>query len=507
MTPPAIAPERATGRGREAIGLLLVALAAFAARLRPLRNPDIFWQIRTGDVVLATHRRVATDLFSLAMRGRPIHDHEPAFEALAAWIDRAGGMKLLWWTNLALVVAACVAAVRVARTIVEPSDHPTTASRVAAAAIVVAAVAARFELRAEAFTLLALAVAHGLRRGESIDRIGWRRFAPVLLAALAAPFHGLALFVGVVPLAHAIEAASFRRGAPHALRSALVDLVVALATFGAAELVAPGMIANVFGNASGDAFKAHIVEYYSPLKILVRAHDAGPLESIAVALVGAGGLVMLARASTSSVAPAKRARLADAILVALLLLPGLVWARFSAVAALATLPWTIAGIATVIDLALRRLHRSLAMGIAVIVVAVSALVSLDDLGKDAKVIGFDLERQPVEAVDWLKVHRPDAKLFHPYNYGAYLIYADWPPQGVVIDPRAATVYPNDYAERYYAASSDPAAFQAWANEAAFDTVLLQRGHKSTAPLRDWLATAPVWREIYEDRLSVVYGRR
>jgi hypothetical protein len=78
---------------------------------------------------------------------------------------------------------------------------------------------------------------------------------------------------------------------------------------------------------------------------------------------------------------------------------------------------------------------------------------------------------------------------------------------VVIDARAPTVYPNDYAERYYAAVSDPATFQSWANEAPFDTVLLQKGHKSSAPLRDWLGTAPAWRTIYEDRLSIVFERR
>jgi hypothetical protein len=491
MTEPATG---ATNRGREALGAFVVALVAVSARLRPMRNPDIFWQIRTGDVVLATHRRVATDLFSLALRGRPIHDHEPAFEALVAWIDRNGGMKLLWWTNVVVVVAACVTATIVARKLVE-----STAARVLAMSIVVAAIAPRLELRAEAFTFFALAIAHGLRRAEKIEDVGWRRFAPIALAAIASPFHGLALFVCAVPIAHALEAIVLRRRSPDAMRSASLDGVVAIATFGAAELVAPGMIANVFGNARATAFNAHIVEYYSPLKILARARDWAPLASIVVAFVAAAGLVHLARAS--------KARLADAFLIGVLVVPGFVWARFSAVAAIATLPWTVAGIAAFVALGAQRLRSSLAMGLAIVGAAVSALVCTANLGDDLHIIGFDLERQPVEAVEWLKVHRPDAKLFHPYNYGAYLIYAEWPPEGVVIDPRSPTVYPNEYAERYYAAASDPNAFQSWANEAPFDTVLLQKGHHTSAPLRDWLATSPEWRTAYEDRLSIVFVRR
>lgn len=481
-------------RGPEIFAAFATCALAFAARLRPMRNPDLFWQIRTGDVVLATKRRVAVDLFSAFFRGRPIHDHEAGFEALVAWLDRAGGMKLLWRVNLALVVVVCVAATFAARKLVTPMTP-----RIVGAAIVVAAIASRFELRAEAFTFGAIALAHLVRRNEPIARIGWRRFAPIVLAAIAAPFHSLAAIVAVTSVAHAIEAIVVRSREPKWMRSALVDVGVAGACVAAAELVAPGLLRTTAGSTVM-AFKAHVVEYYSPWKVLERAHDATPIVALVLAAVAVVGLLRLVRAT--------RARPADALLVALMIPPGLPWARFSMVPLLAALPWTIAGIAALVDLVSCRAGDVGRVGIAVVGVALGSVVVTEDLGKEEHVVGFALERQPVEAVEWLKVHRPSALLFHPYNFGAYLIYAEYPAKGVIIDARAQTVYPNDYAERYYAAVSDPVAFEAWVNEAGFDTVMLQRGHKSSAPLLAHLDEADdEWREAYADLVAIVFVKR
>lgn len=474
---------------------LLVSLVAIGARLRPFRNADVLWQIRTGDVVLATRARVDTDRFTYGLRGAKIHDHEPAFEALLAIVDRAGGLVLLWWINLALAVVAVGVSFHAARRLVGGAI-----ARLIATSLVVTAVAARFELRAEAASFLAIAVAHAIRR-KANDRHGsmaWTpRLLPIPIAALAAPFHGLSLLVALVPAAHVGEELVLHRRSLD-LRRLGVDLLVMVATILAAEAAAPGMIANVVGNAAGVAFVHHIIEGYSPLQYVIRTHDVFPVAQLTFAMVATAGLVRLSRLG--------RARLADALLVAAMIVPGLRYLRFTPLAAVAALPWTIAGVAAVVELALPRIRRGLAVGLAVIVALASFVVGTEDLGKDATAVGFDWSRQPVGAVRWLREHRPDAALFHPYNFGAYLIYAQYPPRGVIIDPRAATVYPNDYAERYYRAIEDPVAFEAWAKEAPFDTVLLQKRHKSSEGLRAHLAQSPDWVMAYDDLGSIVFVR-
>jgi hypothetical protein len=113
----------------------------------------------------------------------------------------------------------------------------------------------------------------------------------------------------------------------------------------------------------------------------------------------------------------------------------------------------------------------------------------------------------VEAVAYLRARRPNAALFHPYNFGSYLIFTGYPPRGVVIDPRAQMVYPNDYALRYYRATSEPRVFDQWADEAPFDTVLLSRRHKGTRPLREHLTSSPQWRVVHEDAVAIIFVRR
>src|SRR5438445_23672 len=90
-----------------------------------------------------------------------------------------------------------------------------------------------------AAVVAALAFAHLVRRGEpnALHGFGWRRFAPIVFAAAAAPFHSLAPLVAAVPAAHALEAIVLRRREPRALRSAMVDVAVAISAVIAAEIV------------------------------------------------------------------------------------------------------------------------------------------------------------------------------------------------------------------------------------------------------------------------------
>ena len=490
------AQHRRTALVGEAVGALLVVVLAAAARLRPFRNPDVLWQVRTGDLVLESWRAVPVDHFTSTLRGQPIHDHEPAFEALVALVDRASGLGALWWINLALVILACVVAWRYAARLV-----PSTHARLVAIAVVIIGVAPRLELRAEAVSFLAITVAHALRRvdeGEATPR--WsQRLAPILCAAAAAPFHGLALLTFLVPTAHAGETllrGPRRRGA---WRSIAIDVGVALGCVLATELVVRGTLANVFGNAGAEAFKRHIIEGYSPLHFLARAHDPQPIFALAIALIAAAALLALCRA--------RRARFADVLLVLAMVIPGLKWTRFSALAALAALPWVTAGVAAVADFVLRRTRALVSLGAVLIAAATCIYAVTDNLGRDKRLTGFDWSGQPVGAVEWLRAHRPDPTLFNSYNYGPYLIYVRYPPRGVSIDTRSATVYSNDYADRYYAALADPTVFEAWAREAGFDTVLLQRGHAGSAPLRRYLESSPRWATADYDPVSIVFVRR
>src|SRR5262249_11757849 len=69
---------------------------------QPLGNSDVFWQVRAGQLALATGHVPDTDPFSYTIHGDAWNNHEWAFEIGAALLQRAFG-----WGALRLVVVAC----------------------------------------------------------------------------------------------------------------------------------------------------------------------------------------------------------------------------------------------------------------------------------------------------------------------------------------------------------------------------------------------------------------
>ncbi|MBI2394440.1 MAG: hypothetical protein HYV09_33020 [Deltaproteobacteria bacterium] len=402
------------------------------------------------------------DLFSYPFRGRALHDHEAAFEAVVAFIHGHGGMNALWWTTLIAFVAAACAATEAARRLI-----PSAPARIVAGALVVGAIA-------------------GLLR----------RVAPMFVAALLAPFHGLVWWTAVVPLAHAAEGVVSRTSR----RAVWLDLGVALGCVLLPEVTAPGILALNVRALRGSAILQHINELRSPFVLLLDGSARLPVFSWIVGALSLLGLWLAWRRARGG-----PVRGSDMVLLAALLLPGVRWARFAVLPLLAAMPWAIAGLAAVAERVLRQ--RILARGLPLVACAISAVIITESYGQTVAMRGFDFERQPVQAVDFLRTHRPNAQLFHPYNFGSYLIFARFPPRGVIIDPRAQTLYPDEYVSRYYAATSDPATFEAWAAEMRFDTVLIARGHKGSRPLREYLERSPAWRHAFTDQVAIVFIRR
>ncbi len=478
----------------EALAASAVVALAVAARLRPLRNGDLLWQIAAGEAITARRALLHHETFSATVRGAPVHDHEPAFEVLVSAVHRLGGLTAVWWAGLFATAAAFAVAFVLARRVT-----PSPLARLAAVALVLIAAAPRLEPRAEWAAFAAVALAHALRRSEEAPATSGegrarslRTFAPLAVALIGGPFHGLVVLVALVPLAHAVEAA-LRRD----VRSMTVDLGVAAAVPIAVHVSSPHALGAVFAHLRAPTFSAHIVEYYSPLRTVVRSGDPSPLLAIGVAAIAAVGLHARAREG--------RARPADAVLVAMLLVPGVIRARFVVLAGLAALPWVVGGLAAFFEGVAQRVSAGLRAPIAALLCASAATVLTAELGL-RPVIGFDWSDQPVRAVDWLREHRPAAKLFHPFNYGSYLIYRRYPAAGVVIDPRAAAAYPEAFARAYYQALEEPAQLSAWLDRDGYDAVLLSRWHRGTARAREALARDERWRVAWEDTISIVYVR-
>jgi hypothetical protein len=106
---------------------------------------------------------------------------------------------------------------------------------------------------------------------------------------------------------------------------------------------------------------------------------------------------------------------------------------------------------------------------------------------------------PLGAVDYLRQHRPEGRLFNSYNWGGYLLWA-LPEYPVFVDGRT-DLYDDEIIREWLRVVRGEAGWQSVLDRWEVKVVLLER---------DWplvrLLPGEGWHLWYEDDLSVVYGR-
>ncbi len=100
--------------GIAALCLVLLALPLVHWAGRPLGAGDVFWQVRAGDLALATGRPPSVDSFSYTIAGQPWNNHEWLWEIGVALLHRVAGWGGL---RVAVLLLAAACTVGIARTV------------------------------------------------------------------------------------------------------------------------------------------------------------------------------------------------------------------------------------------------------------------------------------------------------------------------------------------------------------------------------------------------------
>ena len=106
------------------------------------------------------------------------------------------------------------------------------------------------------------------------------------------------------------------------------------------------------------------------------------------------------------------------------------------------------------------------------------------------------ENLPVEAVEWIRTHRPAGKMFNHYNWGGYLIWRLWPDYRVFVDGRTY-LYGDEFLLHQYMNAS-PETLDAW----KVNLVLT----RPDDPLVAHLACTDGWQETYHDEIAAIWTR-
>jgi hypothetical protein len=163
--------------------VIALALPAFVALVVPLPAVDLAYQVRTGDLILATGSIPSVDTYSFTVAGAPWTDQQWLAQVLLAVGYRAGGWELLAVLRAALVVGI-TGLLLVAGTLRGASVR--TASILALAAFMLAAPA--LALRPQLFAIIVFAGIIVLVAGR--DRHPRAFLVAPLLVVLWANLHG-----------------------------------------------------------------------------------------------------------------------------------------------------------------------------------------------------------------------------------------------------------------------------------------------------------------------------
>jgi tetratricopeptide (TPR) repeat protein len=495
---------RTTSRGRSGSGgvgnpagdvaALSVLLAlAFVAALFRVCDYDVWWHVRTGDLVLGSASIPRTDPFSHLVQGRPWMAHSWASDVLIALAARAGGLE-------AVTLAKCAATVLLAATLWTLARRAGASAPASFVAVALALATARFRLferpHLAGFLILPV-VLEALARAAERRAVPPRRrdlLLPVLFLLWANLHVGFTLGLLLFPVALAAAAARRAWGVEGDARAARRRLLELFAASALATLANPhGARVHTYPLlAEGTLSEMRNVEWLAPRPALF------PLFFVWLALL---------------VASAPLARRAGATTRLLLLLPLAALAlrsnrsigEFAVGAAVpSALLATRAAARLGPMLARRRVHvpgAAVALAVAGVLAILHARGVLAPGGAYRFGLGIQDDLFPREAADYVEDRALAGNMANTPAFGGYLIWRFWPARLVLADGRA-DLYRDAAAE---------IAREGW--NRSLDrlgiTYAIARTDPgpSSDPLLQAVATARDWHLVYWDDVASVWARR
>jgi hypothetical protein len=464
------------------LGTFLVAAAFYFGR-NFIVDPDMWWHIKTGRMILATHHWPTTDPYSFTAHGQPWIAYEWGGEVLTGWVSRIGGVRALDFL-LIVLGAAIVVALYLLGTL---RSGKSKAGFVAAAILFPLAVPS-FTLRPQMFgylflvlTLIALEL---FRQGKH-----WAAWLlPVLILAWVNTHGSFIVGLGAIFLYWICGLVEFRKGGIEAKRWTLKErqslslifllcLVVLPITPYGARLAAypfnmafsqPLNVANVsewqsmpFGLTAGRIFLAVVLAFF----LLQMAFDfTWRIEEL---LLFVGGIVMAC-----------------------------LHVRFI----LLFVPFTLPLLATVAGRWLSAYQRNKDKYVLNAVLMAGLVAAMVHYFPTRATLDVQIAKKyPAHAVEYLRQHPVRAPMFNNYGFGGYLVNAGYK---TFIDGRGDLFERGGvFGDYMRLVQLQPGALDILRRYDIQSCLILR-----DEPLATVLLASPGWKRIYVDDLSALFVR-
>jgi hypothetical protein len=483
--------------------VLVFMFLIFAAASKPIKDPDFYWHLKTGQYLLETRTIPSTDMFSWIKFGSEWVTHE--------WLSEVIMYSVFRWLGYGGLIVLFAGIVTASFKIVygrykEVVGHPYIAGFVLL--LGAAATMPTWGVRPQMFSMLLASVfvfvLGEYYRNRRTKMIWWLIPLTILWVNLHAGFAmGLAL-IGFTIVSLIVDAVLLREE-PFAVTWRRVrTLVILLITCGAAVSINPSgtrMYSYPLETLRSQAMMQYIQEWKSPnfhelmwqplalfflltLAVLALSHKRIRPGELLVLLVMA-----LATLRSSRNVP-------FFVLIAIPIVAESLWS------------WVVSqswgwrfNVAE---------KREFGRGSLVKLILNIALLLLTPLAVVGFAIGYRITNQPfaeaetypVAAVDFLAKERLPQPIYNEYGWGGYLIWRLYPEYRVSMDGRA-DVYGDDLIEESLAVHDGEPQWRQYLKKHDVRTVLV----KPEVPLASLLRDDVAWQKVFEDPQSVVFVRR
>lgn len=467
------------------LGSLLVG-GTFAVARHFVVDPDLWWHIKVGESILATHHWPVTDPFSFTVFGQPWQAYEWLGDVALAGAWRFGGYRGLDALLIVLGSAIMLALYGLATLRAENCK----AGFAAAAALFILA-SASFSLRPQMFGYLflicTLVILERFRQG----RPGSLWFLPVLMLLWVNAHGSWIIGLGTIFVYWMAGLVAFRVGnlearawTPTERRNISLSFL--------------GCVCAVPFTPYGVRLAASPIEFAFSLPLNVS--NIQEWRPMAFDLWGGKWFLALIIAFIAvQVAMRFTWRLEELTLFLAGIIAACIHLRFI----LVFVPFSAPILAVIFARwapAYERRKDKFALN-AVLIAIVTALV-IGYFPSTAQLEARVAEHYPVAAVHYLQQHAVPEPMYNTYGYGGYLVWTRGPLHKVFIDGRA-DVYERGglFADYLDIADIKPDALILLRNY-GIQSCLVERDE----PVATLLAASPDWRRIYSDNLSALFVR-
>jgi hypothetical protein len=465
------------------LGMLLVG-AAFGVVQSFNVDPDLWWHIKTGELILSTHRWATTDPYSYTAKGMPWMSCEWLGDVFFAAVYRMGGLRGL--EALLVVLASAVILALYAFATLRSGNSK---AGFVAAAVLLTLANASFNLRPQMmgylFLILTLIALERFRQGK--QRAVWG--LPVLFMIWINSHGSWIIGLGVVALYIACGLVSFQLGSLEARRWSMSERLrletvlmlslaaVAVTPYGVRLATYPFAVASSYPVAIANVLEWQVM----PFNIV-------------------GGKIFLAMVLGFFLAQTAF-RLSWRVFEILLFLFGTAMACLHVRFVLLFVPFFAPLFVTVLARWVPSYERSkdkyllnFALMAGIVIAMVHYFPSKTDMQKKVA------DQFPVQALEYIREHPVPGPIFNTYGFGGYMILSGYK---TFIDGRGELFEElGVFGDYVHITMLKPGAMKVLSGY-GIQSCLMERDE----PFSTVLASLPDWQKVYSDNVSVLYIKR